>query len=147
MVENGFDLTKQQLWDSIRSRYGWPIANLPTTCACGSTFTIQHSMSCKKEGFINIRHNDVRDLTAKLLSEIFHDVQVEPTLLPLTGDRMEHRTAIETKEARLDIRVRGFWIRGHQAFLDVRLLDSNVCRYSNSSLLQCITINEKETKT
>ena len=23
MVENGFDLTKQQFWDSIRLRYGW----------------------------------------------------------------------------------------------------------------------------
>ena len=36
-------------------------------------------MACKKGGFINIRH-DVRDLTAKLLSEEYHDAQVEPTL-------------------------------------------------------------------
>ena len=81
MVENGFDLTKQQFWDSIRLRYGWTIANLATKCACGSTFTIQLSMSCKIGGFINIRNNDVRDLTAKLLSEVCHDVQVEPKLL------------------------------------------------------------------
>ena len=84
IVENGFELTKQQFWDSIRLRYGWSIANLPTPCACGSTYTIQHSMSCKKRGFINILQKDVRDLTAKLLSEVCHDVQVEPTLLPLT---------------------------------------------------------------
>ena len=60
-------------------------------------------MSCKKGGFINIRQNDVKDFTAKLLSEMDHHVQVEPTLLPLTGERMEHRTATETNEARLDI--------------------------------------------
>ena len=78
MVENGFDLTKQQFWDSIRLRYEWSIANLPTTCACGSIYTIEHSMSCKKGGFINIRYNDVRDLTAKLLSEVCHNVHVEP---------------------------------------------------------------------
>ena len=42
-------------------------------------------MSYKKGGFINIRHNNVRDSTAELLSEIYHDMQVEPTLLPLTG--------------------------------------------------------------
>ena len=102
MVENGSDLIKQQFWDSINLRYGWPIANLPTTCACGFTFTTQHSMSCKKGGFINIRHNYVRDLTAKLLSEVCHDVQVEPTLLPLTGERMEHSTTIQTNEARLE---------------------------------------------
>ena len=81
MVENRFDLTKQQFWDSIRLRYGWTIANLATKCACGSTFTIQLSMSCKIGGFINIRNNDVRDLTAKLLSEVCYDVQVEPKLL------------------------------------------------------------------
>ena len=39
--------------------------NLPTSCSCGSTFDIQHSMSCMKAGFLYIRHNDLRDLTAK----------------------------------------------------------------------------------
>ena len=111
----------------MRLRYGRSIANLPTTCACGSTFTIKHSMSCKKGGFINIRHNDVRDLTAKLLSEICHDVQIEPTLLPLTGDRMEYRTAIEANKARMDIRAREFCIRGQQAFLDARVFYPDAC--------------------
>ena len=73
-------------------------------------------MSCKKGGFINIRHNDLRDLTAKLLSEVCRDVEVEPTLLPLTGEHMDYRTAIETDEARVEIRARRFWIRGQQAF-------------------------------
>ena len=136
MVENGFDLTKQQFWDSTRLRYGWSISNLPTTCTYGSTYTIQHSISCKKGVFISIRHNDVRDLTAKLseevchdvchyLSEVCHDVQVEPTLLPPTGERMEHRSAIETNEARLDIRARGLWIWGQEAFLDIRVFEPN----------------------
>ena len=146
MVENGFDLTKQQFWDSVRLRHGWPIANLPTTCACGSAFTIQHGTSRKKGGFINILYNNVRDLTAKLLSKECHDLQVETTLLPLTGERMEHHTAIETNEAMLDIRVTGFWIRGQQVFLDVRVFDPNACRYSNSSLSQCYKTNEKEKK-
>ena len=66
ILENGFDLTKQQFWDSIRLQYGCSIANLATACDCGSTFTVQHSVSCKKGGFINIRHNEVRDLTAKI---------------------------------------------------------------------------------
>ena len=60
-------------------------------------------MSCKKGEFINIRHYDVKDLRAKLLSEVSHDVLVESTLLPLTGKRMEHRTAFETNEARLTL--------------------------------------------
>ena len=73
-------------------------------------------------------------------------MQVDSTLLPLTGESVEHRTAIEINEARLDIIARGFWIWGHQAFLDVRIFDPNACRYSNSSLSQCYATNEKEQK-
>ena len=103
-------------------------------------------MSYKKGGFINIHHNDVRDLTAKLLSEVCYDVQVEPTLLPLTGERMKYRSAIETNEARLDIKIRGFWIQRQQAFLDLKVFDPNACRYPNSSLSQCYATNQKEKK-
>ena len=71
-------------------------------------------------------------------------MQVESTLLPLAVEPVEHRTTIETNEARLGIIARGFWIWGHQAFLDVRIFDPNACRYSNSSLSQCYATNEKE---
>ena len=48
----GFELSKQKFWDSIRPQYGWEISNLPTSCPC--KFDIQHSMSCKKGGFVYI---------------------------------------------------------------------------------------------
>jgi len=38
MVEYGFDMTKQQFWDTIRLRYGWSIPNLPMKCSCGEKF-------------------------------------------------------------------------------------------------------------
>ena len=60
---------------------------------------------------------------------------------------MEHRTAIETSEERLDIKARGFWIRGQQAFLDVRVFDPKACRYSNSSLSQCQITKKKKSVT
>ena len=41
--------------------------NLPTFCPCGSKFDIQNNMSYKKGGFICIRHNDLRDLTAYMM--------------------------------------------------------------------------------
>ena len=71
IAEYGFELSKQQFWDSISLRYGWEISKLPTTYPCGSKFDIQHhSMNCKKGGFLTIRHNDLRNLTAKILSEV-----------------------------------------------------------------------------
>ena len=41
-------------------------------------------MSCKKEGFITMQQNDLRDLTANLLTDVFKDVDIEPQLLPVT---------------------------------------------------------------
>ena len=68
ITEFGFDLSKQQFWEPKRLQYGWEISNLPIFCPCGSKFDIQHSMGCKKDGFISIGHNDLRELAAKMMS-------------------------------------------------------------------------------
>ena len=34
-------------------------------------------MTCKKGGFVTIRHNDLRDLTAKTLVEVFNDTELK----------------------------------------------------------------------
>ena len=101
-------------------------------------------MSCKKRGFVSIRRNDLRDLTANILSEVCKDIEIEPKLTPLTGEELGNRTANTTNEARLDIRARGVWERVQQVFLDLRVFDSNACRYLNKSLQQCHLINEQE---
>ena len=84
-------------------------------------------MNRKKGGFVSIRHNDLRDLTANMLSEVCKDVEIEPKLTPLTGEVLGSRTANTTNQARLDIRARGVWERGQQAFLDLRVFDPNAC--------------------
>ena len=43
-------------------------------------------MSCKKDGFVRIRHNDLRDLTVRIVSEVCKDAEIKPTLLPLSGE-------------------------------------------------------------
>ena len=59
------------------------------TCSCESKIDIQHAMSCKKGGFITIRHNDLRDLTANLLTEVCKDSDIEPQLLPVTVETLQ----------------------------------------------------------
>ena len=54
---------------------------------------MDHVLSCHYGGFPSIRHNELRDLTAHLLTEVCSNVGVEPVLQPLEGDRMDHRTA------------------------------------------------------
>ena len=90
---------------------------------------MQHALSCKKGGFVTLRHNTLRDTTAKLLSVVCHDVKVEPQLHPLTGESLEERTANHSAEARLDISARGFWTSGQKAFFDVRVFNPTAARY------------------
>ena len=49
---------------------------------CGSKCDFKHTMSCKKGGFISIRHNDICDLTANILKEVCNGVKVEAKLTP-----------------------------------------------------------------
>ena len=146
LEDEGYMLNKQEFWDLVNIRYGWPLSRTSTTCACGSFFNIQHALSCKKGGFITLRHNRLRNITASLLKEVCHDVRIEPTLQRLTGEQFEQRTAITSDEARLDVAARGFWTAGQIAFFDIRVFYSNATRYANQSLQQCHASNENEKK-
>ncbi len=117
--EYGFALHKGAFRDALSLRYAWHIPHQPETCACGKSFDVNHAMICPKGGFPIIRHNEVRDITADLLTEICHDVELEPTLQPLTGERLSHRTANTEDGARLDVKARGFWDRMQCAFFDI----------------------------
>ena len=57
-------------------------------------------MSFKKGGFVTIRHNQLRDLRAKILPEVSYDTETEPTLVSLSGEYLSNRAA---NEARLDV--------------------------------------------
>ena len=47
---------------------------------------MQHALSCPCGGFPLIRHNELRDLTTNLLSEVCTDVGIKPTLQPLDNE-------------------------------------------------------------
>jgi len=82
---------------------------LPSKCGCSSGFTVDHAMFCSSGGFPTIRHNKLRDFTLTVLSEVCHDVAIEPVLQRLTGENLHYATANVEDEARLDVSARGFW--------------------------------------
>ena len=141
----GYELNKEQFRDALRIRYNWNIPRLPSECACGCRFDLSHALSCKKGGFVTLRHNEVRNITSNLLKEVCRDVRVEPSLLELNGEQL-NRQANTTKEARLDISATGFWIPGQRVFLDVRVFDLNARRYRGLELKKCYKRNEDEKK-
>ena len=122
ITEHGFALHKGAFRDALCLRYGWRPPNLPSHCVCGKSFTVEHALSCSRGGFPSIRHNEIRDMTASLMSEVCHNVKIEPGLQPVTGEQFEHRTANREEGARLDIVAQSFWGRDRQsAFFDVRV--------------------------
>ena len=48
-----------------------------------------------------MRQNEVRDITAMLLTEVCHGVTTELHLQPLSGESLSHRSAITEEGARL----------------------------------------------
>ena len=47
---HGFSLHKGAFWDVFCLRYGWQPPLLPTTCACGKSFTTDHTLNCPTGG-------------------------------------------------------------------------------------------------
>ena len=86
LSEQGFHLHKGEFRDALCLHYGWTLSNTPRLCNCGKAFTIDHAMVCHMGGFPTIRHNEIRDLTASLLTEVCSNVAIEPHLQPLSGE-------------------------------------------------------------
>ena len=122
--EFGFTLHKGSFRDALALRYGWQPSNTPTQCACGSHFTVEHSLSCPKGGFPTIRHNEIRDTIANLMTEVCNDVCIEPHLQPITGETFSGASATTEDGARLNIAANGFWgSRYGRAYFDVRVFN------------------------
>ena len=50
-----------------------------------------------------ITHNELRDITAELITEVCHNVSTEPTLQPFTNEHLVHRTGNREDGTRLDV--------------------------------------------
>ncbi len=147
-IENhGFALHKAAFRDALSLRYGWALKNTPSHCSCGHMFSIAHAMSCPTGGYPSIRHNEIRDITASLLTEVCHNVSIEPHLQPMTGESLSHRTANIEDQSRLDIAVCGFWGgRFEKAFFDVRVFNPSAQSNQQASLTSTYRRHELEKK-
>ena len=104
-------------------------------------------MNCSCGGFPSIRHNELRDLTAEYLSEVCHNVAIEPTLQQVTTEQFKHKTANREEGARLDVSAQSFWARDRQlAFFDIRVFNPFAQSHCNTQLAQCYRKNEQEKK-
>ena len=116
---------------------------MSSSCTCGMSFSVDHAMTCNLGGFPTIRHNEIQDLTASLLSEVCHNVAIEPHLQPLNGEGFHHKSANSDENSRLNIRARGFC---QDAYFDVRVFHPKAPSYCYMDLPAIYHRHELEKK-
>ena len=141
----GFALNQQEFQDAVALRYNFKIKGMASLCACGKENSVDHALVCMLGGYTMMRHNEVRNIEAEMLREVCRDVQVEPTLLPLSG-QFFGRSANHQDSARLDVSARGLWGPMEKAFFDVRIFHPNADSNRSKSLPQLYTSHENEKK-
>ena len=118
--EHSFVLHKGAFYDALALRYGWTPKEVLVECACGKSFSVEHTHSCNRGGLPTFRHNDIRDITASLLTEVCSNISVEPILQELSGEVLSGGFANREGNARVDIAVDGFWGLGRErAFVQI----------------------------
>ena len=139
VAEHGFLLHKGEFRDALCLRYGWNLNNTPHSCNCGTSSSVDYAMIYHMGGIPTIRHNEIRDITATLLTNICHNIATEQLLQLLSNESFAHRSANRQPNACLNIRTRGFWNRGQDAFFHVRVFHSNVSSSCSMTPLQRTT--------
>ena len=141
----GYTLNKQEFRDAISLRYGWKIKGIPKVCSCGKENDIDHALICHKGGFVNMRHDSLRNVEGKLMEKVCKDVQIEPGLLPANPDELREGTNC-APNARLDLSARGLWSEGEKNFYDLRVTHPSAPSLREKSLQQIYRQNENEKK-
>ena len=145
LSSHGLVLHKGMFRDALCLRYNWTPPYMPTICVCGSDFSIEHALTCKTGGFIIMRHNEIRDLLANLLTDVCHNVTLEPHLQPLSGESLSSSSTTREENARLDVGVNRFWGgRFEQAYIDVRVFNTHAPSNVSSQVSSTYRRHERE---
>ena len=141
----GYAYSKVDFRDSLYLRYGWDITNTPRFCDCGAKNDHNHILNCKRGGYVNYRHNNVRDSVAEYLRLVTSDVKIEPLLTPIESPSFQQK-GNNADKARLDISARGVWSTFEKTFFDVRIFNAKSLSYRSKTLPQLYSQHEKEKK-
>ena len=133
--------------DRLPLRYGWTAAKQPMKCACGCSFSVEHVLSCAKGAFPTIRHNEICNLTAHLLTEVCNNVPIEPDLQPITPEQLAGATANSQDSARLDLSANEVWSGSFKkTSFDVRVFNPHAPSNKTLPLPACYRTYESEKK-
>ena len=111
---------------------------------------LPHSRACpllSQRWLPSIQRNEIRNLTAHLLTEVCHNVAVEPHLQSLPGETLNGTASITQDGARLDVAADGFWeSRFERAFFDVKVFNPYARSNQRSTLAATYRSHENSKK-
>ena len=138
--------------DSVCLRYGIRPQHLPKYCdGCHGPFTIEHSLNCKKDGLVILRHNELRDQLAALAAAAFTPsaVRLEPKInapstAPLgpTPVAPPTPTLDQSSNARGDLLVRGLVNSGTDTIIDFQVTHLDSQSYLTTEPLKLLQSHE-----
>jgi hypothetical protein len=73
--------------------------------------------------FPSLRHIEICNITANILTEVCSNVSVKPALQPLSGEVLSYQTASTDDDARVDIAATDFWTPHQKCYVDVRVFN------------------------
>ena len=145
MKDMDFTLNKREFRDAVKLRYDWPIIRMSIYLCVRRQLLCRPRSGVQAWRFVIQRHNEIRDLEAELLEMVCSDVQIEPSLQPVSGETL-NRGANKENGARLDDHARGLWERQRSAFFDVRVCHPNAHFYREMAPQQIYKQHETEKK-
>jgi hypothetical protein len=155
---NGTELSAQEFHDALSMRYREAPPDLPASCdGCGALFTLQHALECKCGGLVIFCHNEIKEELVHMSAKAFTPSAVRKEPLIRHGrvaEREKTFTSMQTtkesdddgngKDKHGDILIRGFWARGTDCNLDVRVTDTDAKSYCKR--LPAKVLEREETK-
>ena len=140
-------LNKSEFRDALALRYGWKPKNLPQKCACGKDTSIAHALDCKLGGYVTMRHDQMRNTMARLMTKAgCKSVEIEQQLLPNEGELDNIKGVEKGDESRMDVTAVGFWGACQRAFFDIRVCDPFAPSYSQKPITSLLKSQEQEKK-
>ena len=138
MSQDHFDPTAQEFCDALALCYRKPLLNVPSNCdGCGSPFSLNHALICRKGGLIIQRHNEVRDAVGDFAALVWGRVVSEPVV----------RDASVDGEALIaDLGARGVWEPQAMVLFDIRVVNTDAKSYLSHSAVAVLALAEAEKK-
>ena len=82
---------------------------MSSPCACNDSFAVTFALQCPKRRYTHMRHNELRNSIANLLSHVCYDVEIEPHLKLLQIETFALKSTTIDDDVRLDINSNGIW--------------------------------------